>query len=227
MRNLKPLIAAMVLVALAAGAYWWVTSNKELMWALTRGSVNMTSNRTTPYEVALRIASKQNIPFEEGSSPKEWILRLPRNYVTVEQGTNGVVHIANDDGDTYYSVGFDANVNADGQSFTPSVGKSKEQQAIRSILFSLRNDEANPRIAKYDLCVPDNKEKDILEPLGYIGASNNPCSEYIMRCSIRMQMSGWWVQLGVSKDLYKNSDKACALARRFLDQYTIKRDELR
>jgi hypothetical protein len=226
MRNLKPLIAAMVLVALAAGAYWWVTSNKELMWALTRGVVNKTSGSTAPYEVALRMARKGGIPFEDGVPAKEWILKIPRTYVTSEIGTNGFV-FRTDEEERRYFVSFDLNVEPDGKSFTSSFGKPRDRVHNRSMLFNLQNDEANNLIAENDLCVPDSKEKDILGPLGYIGARNNPCSEYAARCPIRMQLNGWSVQLAVSKDLYANPDKACALARKFLDQYTIKRDDLR
>jgi flagellar basal body-associated protein FliL len=226
MRNLKPLMAAMVLIALAVGAYWWVTSNKELMWALTRGSVNKTSSNTAPYEVALRLAQKDGIPFVDGIPAKEWILRLPRTFVTREIGTNGFVFWKTEEERRYF-VFIDLNVEPNGEVFTTSVGRSRDRLISRSMLFNLRNDEANPKIAKHDLCVPDNREKDILGPLGYIGASNNPCSEYIPRCPIRMQMSGWSVDLAVSKDLYSNPDQACALARKFLDKYTVIRDELR
>jgi hypothetical protein len=227
MRKITKVASAVILVAIAVGAYWWVTSNKELMWALTRGSVDKTSSSTASYEVALRTASKRNIAFEEGTPPKEWILRLPRNYVTVEQGTNGVVHVANDDGNTYFSVGFDTSVDPDTQLFSPSAGKSRDQLVSKSMVFGLRNDEANNLIAENDLCVPNSREKDILGPLGYTGARNSPCSESIPRCPIRMHMNGWYVRLSVSKDLYSNPDNACALARKFLNQYTVKRDELR
>jgi hypothetical protein len=227
MRNLKPLIAAMVLVAPAAGAYWWVTSNKELVWALTRGDVNKTSSSTRPYEIGLRVGNKGNILFEEGTPPKEWILHLPRNYVTREHGSNGDVEIPNDDGESYFSVNLDVNVDPEKQTFTPSVGKTRDQLKTRSMIFSLRNHEALDLIADNDLCVPRNKEKDILGPLGYIGARNNPCHEAMLYCRISMHMNGWYAELGVTRDLYENPEKACALARKFLDQYTIKRDELR
>jgi hypothetical protein len=224
MRNLKPLMAAMVLIALAVGAYWWVTSNKELMWALTRGSVNKTSSSTAPYDVALRIAHKAGIPFGDDVPAKEWILRLPRNYVTREMGKNGSVFRM---ADNRYFVTLQTNVATDGQAFTPSVGKPADQLIIRSMFIHLQNDEANELIAKNDLCVPSNKEKDILGPLGYTGARNNPCGESILRCTIQMQLNGWSVELGVTKDLYVDPNQACALARKFLDQYTVKRDELR
>jgi hypothetical protein len=226
MRNLKPLIAAIGLVGLVVGAYWWVTSNKELMWALTRGSVSKTSSSTAPYEVALRLARKDGIPFADGVPAKEWILRLPRTYVTREIGTNGLVFWKTEE-ERLYIVSMDLNVEPDGKSFTSTFGKSRDRLINRSMLFNLRNDEANNLIAENDLCVPDSREKDILGPLGYIGANNNTCGEYVARCSIRMHLSGWYVRLGVSKDLYANPDKACALARKFLDQYTIKRDDLR
>lgn len=213
-----------VLALLLVGAYFWVTTNKELMWALTRGSVNRTSTSTAPYEVALRLARKDGVPFAEGVPPKEWILNLPRTYVTSEMGKNGSVFRTDE---RQFFVDMDINVEPDGKSFTPSVGKPRDQLIVRSMLLRLRNDEANPKIGKNDLCVPGNKEKEILGPLGYIGARNNPCKDSDLRCTINMQMSGWFVQMGVTKDLYFNPDQTCESARRFLDQYTVRRDDLR
>jgi hypothetical protein len=226
MRKITPVIATAVLVTMAAGAYRWVTSNRELMWALTRGSVNKTSSSIAPYEVALRLARKGGIPFEDGVPAKEWILKIPRAYVTSEIGTNGFV-FRSDKEERRYFVNLDLNVESDGKSFTPASGKPRDRVHNRSMLFNLRNDEANNLIAENDLCVPDSKEKDILGPLGYIGARNNPCSEYAARCPIRMQLNGWSVQLAVSKDFYSKPDEACATARAFLNQYTVKREELR
>jgi hypothetical protein len=211
---------------LLVGAYFWVTTNKNLMWALTRGSVNRTSTSTEPYDVILRIASKDNIAFPDGVPPKEWVLRLPRNYVTVENGKNGSVHIAGGPDETYYSVGFDANVGADGMSFTPSVGKTKDQLVIRSMLLRLRNDEANPITAVNDLCLPQDKNEEILRPLGRDGY-NRDCTKENLRCDIEMQIDGWWLDIGVTQDLYKDPVQTCALARTFLETHTIKRDDLR
>jgi hypothetical protein len=223
MRNLKPLIAAMVLVAPAAGAYWWVTSNKELMWALTRGSVNKTSSSTAPYEVALRLARKDGIPFADGVPAKEWILRLPRTFVTREMGANGSIFRTDE---RQYFVDIDLNVEADGQSFKPSVGQTSDQLVIRSLQLSLRNDDALKPIRQYNLCVPQDKNEEILRPHGEYGY-NRVCSDRDLRCQIDMHVDGWWLNVAVTQDLYANPDKACALARKFLDQHTVKRDELR
>jgi hypothetical protein len=226
MRKGVSLIAAIGLVALAVGAYWWVTSNKELMWALTRGSANKTSSSTEPYEVALRIASRNGLPFPEGEKTREWILRIPRTFVTRENGTNGVVDQSAGSDEDYYSTSIALNVDEDGISFTPSVGKTRDQLVLRSIIVRLRNAEASIPLRTFDLCVPQDKDEEILKSFGYRGYSRS-CSDIDLRCEIATHIDGWWLNIAVTQDLYANPNQACAFARMFLDQHTIKRDDLR
>lgn len=212
-----------VLALLLAGAYFWVTTNKELMWALTRGSVNRTSTSTAPYEVALRLARKDGVPFAEGVPPKEWILNLPRTYVTSEMGKNGSVFRTDE---RQFFVDMDINVEPDGKSFMPSVGIPKGKLVVRSMILFLRNSEARKVVRDNNLCVPQDKDLEMLRPLGEYGY-NRTCGVEDLRCDIEMQIDGWWLDIGVTQDLYKDPSQACALAKTFLEKYTVKRDDLR
>jgi hypothetical protein len=226
-------LSVLLLLALSGAFYWKFETDYSFRYSLTRGSRNMRSQSSEPYDIALRTSEKSNIDFAEGVPPKEWLLRMPRNYVVSETGTNGAVRKSElldtdqnkiDADNRYYSVSLYATVSQDGKIFTPRDQKARGPLAVRSIKFHLINDQALRPIAQDDLCVPQNRRTDILEPRGFNGARNEPCDTPF--CEIRTHMSGWDVRLSVTKDLFSSPDSACAIARGFLELHTIRRDDL-
>lgn len=188
----------------------------------SRGSLS-----TRPHDVTLRVASKAGKLLDESAPPMEWALRLPRTYVTREFGTKGAVYRRNIEGGDFYTVSFQALFSEDGKTFTPTAGKPRNEQFIRSMILKLRNREATPEIRSFDACVPDHLRKVILEARGFKSVFNGNCYERDRRCLIDMHMDGWDVDLTVSRELYASPEVACGLARKFLQQYTLRRDDIR
>jgi hypothetical protein len=227
-------LSVLLLLALSGAFYWKFENDFSFRYSLTRGSRNMRSQSTEPYDIALRIGHKNNINFADGVPPKEWLLRLPRNYVVSEIGTNGAVRKAQllindqdkiDSSKRYFSITVNALAGLDGNTLPPPYGKLSNEIVNRFFSVTLENELYQVRGP--DLCVPQDRKKDILEPLGFPGFTNRPCDRSNLRCGIDLHLSGWKVRLAVTKDLFSTPDNACALARRFLDQHTIRRDEIK
>jgi hypothetical protein len=218
--------AATILV-IVGGLTWLYRSYSELRRHITPGSNVHLTTSTEPYDVVFRAAIKGGLVLDKSAPPMEWRLRLPRTYVTMEDGENGAVNRWSRDGKDEYFVDFDANLAADGKSLVPSVGKPHDELIKNSFIFHLSNDEAIREIRNYEGCVPSSLEKDVLGPRGFVGAHNQQCYDQILRCTIYMHADGWNIDLAVTKDLYSQPAKTCQLAHEFLDKYTVKRDDIR
>jgi hypothetical protein len=220
-------VAIVVVVAIGGGLFWGVRSYFEMWRHIMPSTHSGASTSMAPYDVVLRVASKGGVPLDESTPPMEWILRLPRAYVTRELGDNGVTYRRFIEGGDNYFVDFQINVSADGQTFIPTAGRKREDQKVRSMIFHLRNVEAIPSIRSFESCIPQHLQNTILEPRGDKTWDNEECIDRDLRCRIRMQVDGWKVDLAVTKDLYSSPENACRLARKFLDSYTVKRDDVR
>jgi hypothetical protein len=213
---LKQQFVLIIALLLSAGVFWWVQSYSTLWRHIMPGISSRGSLSTKPYNVTLRVASKAGKLLDESASPMEWALRLPRTYVTREFGTKGAVYRRKIKGGDFYTVSFQTLVSEDGKTFIPT-----------AMILKIRNREATPEIRSFDACVPDHMRKVILEARGFKSIFNGYCYERDRRCLIDMHMDGWDVDLVVSKELYATPEVTCGLARQFLQQYTVRRDDIR
>jgi hypothetical protein len=220
--------AALALLAVVLGGLiWWVQSYRELWCHIMPGPTSQVTSSTAPYEVVLRVASKSGKLLNESVPPMEWVLHVPRTYVTRELGKNGVAYRRAIGGGDEYFVDFQANVSADGKTFSPTAGRPANEQIVRSMIFDMRNIEAAPAIRNFDSCVPQHMRKAVFAARGYPNSYGGNCYDRDLRCEISMQVDGWEVDLAVTRDLYADPENACRLARRFLDAYTVRRDDIR
>ena len=224
---LKQQSVLIIALVLSAGVFWWVQSYTTLWRHIMPGNSGRASLSTRPHDVILRVASKGGKLLDESLPPMEWKLRLPRTYVTRWLGTNGVTYRRTDGGGDEYFVSFQIKVSDGGDVFIPTAGLAAKDQKVRSIIFRMRNIEAIPSIRSYESCIPQHLEETILEPRGDKMWNNVECIDRDLRCRIRTQVDGWRVDLAVTKDLYSNPENTCRLAKQFLNQYTLKRDDIR
>ena len=221
-RWLWPVAAAVVL----AGLWWFVTSlNQTLLHIWPGGGVSYSTDMT-PYEIRLR--TKVN-PAGPGNldEPREWILNPPRAFFVDETGSNGDVRQR--DGNTTsgsYFVYFESIVAADGKSLVPMTLVPKQERQKNNLTFHLSNEEAPPQFAKAGSCVPQHLFNKVLGQGTASGRDGTPCKEVDFRCTVWSEFDGWAYQIAVTHDLYAEPERACALARAFLQKITIKRDAL-
>ena len=220
-------LAVAVIVFTAAGAAWLVYSISDLANRIMPGFNMQVSTSMEPYDVVLRAATKGGKLLDSSARPMEWAIRLPRTYVTSELGDNGATYRRTSGGGDEYFLDFQVNISADGQTFVPTAGRPPEDQKVRSMIFHIRNAEAIPSIRNYESCVPQHLRNTILERRGSKLWRNEECTDRGLRCQVWTHVDGWMVNLAVTKDLYADPGNACRLARKFLDTYTVKRDDVR
>ena len=210
-----------------AGIVWWAQVYNDLWRHIMPGTFTRLSTSSARYDITLRVASKGGKLLDEGVPPMEWKLRLPRKFVTSEIGTNGVTYRRTPGGGDEYFVDFQVLVSEDGKTFIPTAGKSPKEQRVRSMIFHMRNKSAIPAIRDHVSCVPEHMRKIILEAKGFKPSFNGNCYEQSLRCTIDMHVDGWDIDLAVTKELYATPEIACGLARQFLQEHTVKRDDIR
>jgi hypothetical protein len=220
-------LAGACAVAAIAGLVWLFGALSDTFNHIMPGSANMASTSMEPYDLYFRTNYKSFKPLAPSAKPMEWHLRLPRAFVTVQHGSNGAVDLLGVVKSDHLFVDLDANLDSSGKVFVPSATLSADNIRKNSIIFFLKNQEAETEIANYDSCIPETKQGDIFKSRGRPTWSNQECSERFLRCTIFMHTDGWYIELGVTHDLFANTEKTCTLAHQFLDKYTVTRDDIR
>lgn len=103
-----------------------------------------------------------------------------------------------------------------------------KKMTLNRIHIQLKNHPGILWIAKHNLCVVGEREKEIAKQYGEISYSGK-CSIIPGRvnlCRIHTTLDGWDVSLSAAGKLYKNPELACKIVKTFLKKYTVKRDGL-
>jgi hypothetical protein len=220
-------LAAALGVVAVIGLFWLFGAVSETFRHILPGGSDMTSTSIEPYNIKLVTAIKGGKPISNSEKPFVWQIQLPRAFVISEMGSNDLVYKLLDDGSNYHSVSLSADLSPNGQSFVPTATQLPNEPISKSFVIHLRNDAPGPRSENYPRCVPQHLQKELLGPLGYVGAHDNLCSNRNLRCSIDIYSSGWNITFAVTHDLYADPDKACLLVTDFLEKYTVYRDEIK
>jgi hypothetical protein len=226
-KNVGWALAATFGVAVLVAAFWLFGAVSETFKHIMPGGSDMTSTSMEPYDIELVTAIKGGKPLSNNEKPFVWQLRLPRAFVISEMGSNDQIYKHLEDGGDHHFVSFSADLSADGHDFVPTAIQPHNEPIRNSFVFQLRNDAPGPRSQNYPYCVPQHLQKELLGPLGYVGAHDNLCSDKSLRCSIDIYSSGWDITFAVTHDLYADPENACRLATNFLEKYTIHRDEIK
>ena len=225
-KRARLLSAAVLSVVALAGLIWLFAAISDTFRHIMPGGANMASTSMEPYDLYFRTNYKNFQPLPESAKPMEWHLKIPRAFVTRQLGSNGAVDLLGHVRDNLF-VDLDANLDSKGENLIPSTTLSSDMMRKNSFMFSLSNQGAPPALSHDSSCVPRHLEKEILGTRGLQGASDIQCTSRDFRCEILIHSDGWYVNLAVTHDLYANPDKVCALAHKFLDKYTVARDDIR
>ena len=226
-KNVVWALAATFGVAVLVASFWLFGAVSSTFRHIMPGGGSMVSTSMEPYDIELVTAIKGGKPLSKDDKPFVWQLRLPRAFIISEMGSNDYVYKNLEDGSDYHSVSFSADLSSDGQNFVPTITQSHSGVIRNSFVIHLTNDVTGPLSKNFPRCVPQHLQKELLGPLGYVGAHDNPCSEKSLRCSIDIYSSGWDITFAVTHDLYADPENACRLATSFLEKYTIHRDEIK
>jgi hypothetical protein len=167
-----------------------------------------------------RVNLRYQMPAKRVGEPSkllQWELDVPRAYVFDENGANGTVFESDRSAETQYGVVFHMRADETLTKFVPDTLSKQGGNGVRDVLLGLGNypsSLANKKIVFGDLCVVVDKRP-------------SDCTSRDYRCSIDFQLDGWVVRANVTQDLFKRPDEACAMGKRFLQQFTITRDDAR
>jgi hypothetical protein len=211
------LLACGVIVAAFAAFQGFFESWNQLAMRISRSGTNVSSSTSMElYKVNLRY----QMPAQQaGETSKllQWELDLPRAYVFDENGTNGNVYVPGRGAETQYALTLSIRADETLTKFTLDTLSKQGGNGERDFLLVFGNSPSSlktrPTVAS-DLClVVDKKPSD--------------CTSRDYRCSIDFQLEGWVVRANLTQDLFKRPEEACAMGKRFLQQYIIKRDDAR
>lgn len=217
------IVLGVVLVGLA----WFIHSLANTLHHIMPGYSGGISTSMEPRDYVFRRMPDGGKSEERERQPLEWHLRLPRAFVTRDNGRSGVVYRGKLKGGDEFFLTTQTLVNLDGKTFTPTAGQPPEKQMIRSLVISLENTAALGSLRRFKAsCVPQHLRGTILNSRGKTVWRDLPCSERDLRCKISTHMDGWNVEIAATKDLYADPENVCRLARNFLDTYTVRRDRI-
>lgn len=224
--------AAFVCVTIA-GFIWLVHGWLDLFSHITpTGSANIAlSTNMEPFDISLKSKVYDNQKGELNQIV-EWKLKVPRAYVDDVQGKNGAINhigpLAN--GNTGVVDSFKAllavHVLADGQTLEPYTLMAADQKKFddNTMVIKVYNTDADWWIAKNDLCVQEEHRDDAAKKVGGPDQFNATCFPTIKFCTIYTHLDGWLLTINASKQLYAQPEKVCSLAKKFVHQFTVKRD---
>jgi hypothetical protein len=224
----KGLTASLIVLGVVlVGLAWFIHSLANTLHHIMPGYSGGISTSMEPRDYVFRRMPDGSKSEESERQPLEWHLRLPRAFVTDENGKSGVVNKGALRGGDAFFLTAQMLVSPDGKTFVPTAGQPPERQMERSLVVHLSNESAIQSIRKFaGSCVPQNQMGTILSSRGDNVWRDIPCYDQELRCSVWMDVDGWRIQFAATKDLYANPDHACGLVREFLNSHTSKRDRI-
>ena len=235
-KNSKALSSRVVLLAIIAfacvllgGAGWLVRGWLDLFSHITpMGGANIAlSTSMEPFDISLKSKVYDNQKGELNQIV-EWKLKVPQAYVDDVQGKNGSErHLVSTGAQDDFKALLAVHVLADGQTLEPYTMMAADQKKFddNTMVISVFNTDADWWITKNNLCVQQEqfgKASDNVggPPFEFAGT----CFPTIKFCKIYTHLDGWLVTINASKQLYAQPEKVCSLAKKFVNQYTLKRD---
>jgi hypothetical protein len=209
------LLACSVIIAAFAAFQGFFESWNQLAMRISRSGTNVSPSTSMDiYKVNLRY----QMPAQQaGETSKllQWELDVPRAYVFDENGENGDAYVPGRGAETQYALTLSIRADETLTKFTPDALSKQGGNGVRDFLLVFGNypsSLSDKKIVLGDLCVRVDRGPSF-------------CTSRDYRCSIDFQLDGWVVRAHVTKDLYQRPEEACAMGKRFLQQYTMKRDD--
>lgn len=200
-----------LIVVVALGAVFWVLRSTSNLFNHIMPSAGVArSSSMQPYEIVLRTKVWDERAKKLTDHFYEWKLAVPRTYLIDESGDNGAVREGERMELGYYDATLELLVGAEDDSVSSTIELKPSRNDDNTIQIGLINREASRELVEADLC---RKTK-------------TRCYIQSKRCGIQMQMDGWSVGMAPTLGLYEQPEKVCTIVKKFLNTYTIKRDQL-
>ncbi len=218
-------------LALGFGLHQFDSGLNHLFGSIIGRSSIGTSDSMEPYELVFRTqwstAEHKKVP------RKEWVLNIPRAFLTDMTGSNGGTA---PDADFFANleVVFDPQT---GQ-FTPialaersklkdfAINVGLENRGGLALLIPLNSEKRRPQeLDLTNLCVRDDDIAEFSERFG-LKDRDRVCGKEWARCTIHTHLDGWGIRLSTPQALYADPQPICDAMKSFLQEHTTKRDSL-
>lgn len=223
---------AVCLVAAVFAIGWAIESNFAHLTQSMFGASGRASTSMEHYEIAFR----NGYPSHKGTRTwyAEWILSLPRAYVSTEIGENGNVNAPLSArsglvpawlggtrlGD--YMVGLNTVLDPASSELKPAIFASRQELDDEYVHIHLANGGSLP-VDAHDYCVRQHDMDGFLKQRGW-KTDWFTCDDRQRRCLVYMDVDHWFVTLIVSRKVYEQPDRICSITRNFLNKFTVRRD---
>ena len=210
-RRAGPIVLGVLLVtALLAGARWYFAPKEG--W---------------PEEVILRTRAVGEKVLPSSVPTAEWKLKLPGAFEIGTVGKNGGIYGGvPDDQKSFFSVSMVGVTNADNLNFTPRLNSDLAYEIAHFMAIHLYNYRGRISHVGKDACVSQDDFSAALLAAGDTLGGTPGCDASLGRCNIYTHLDGWDVQLAVSRPLYNDPRRACDIAKAFLNEHAIHRDNI-
>lgn len=225
-----PTLCIAILVIVALGINWLAKSWTHLSSQITMAydSDITPSTNMDLYEINLRRMQIDKEGHETGRV-LEWKLAVPRAFLIAERGRNGITYTGSNYEATGYGFSLAMQASEDLKNFVPRTLIASKGKIPRDIHLGSANDLDDQKgtsigfIVANDLCVRDQDVSNEAAKFGLQQVSGF-CHPEDYRCQIETQLDGWGIGINVTQDLDSRPLEACAMAKDFLNKYTVKRD---
>lgn len=216
-------VIGIVLALLWLSLAWGLVSLWNGFWhtmgSIVPGSRDQLSTSMEPIDLSLKslVQGDNNL-----KDPIEWHSRIPRAYLRNEmkdgEGIFGIDHCC------HHYIHLEAVYDSSTHSLVPTTLAPQENVKNSSVSIELSNRGALREIASGDYCIRADDLGQFMKERGSNIDWNRPCDTAYPKCPIYTHIDGWLATYTVSRALYAQPQKMCTAMKKFLDQYTVKRD---
>lgn len=218
------IVIAVVWLSIAWGLVSLWSDFWNTMGSIVPGSRDRLSTSMEPIDLSLKsnIRGRKYLP--EGAEPIEWDLRLPRAFVRLEIGSNDNILGTGKNNCCEHFVHFYAVYDEQSGALTPATLSTPEQRRDMGMDISIDNHQARSELVPEENCIRTDDLVAFVRRRNGIINDDRSCPKGSVFCSIYSHVDGWNTEYRVPIKLYEQAGKVCSASRKFLDQYTVKRD---
>ncbi len=221
-------VIGIVLALLWLSLAWGLVSLWNGFWhtmgSIVPGSRDRPSTSMEPIDLSLKSNMRGYKYLSEGSEPLEWHLRLPRAYLRLAIGSNDSVLGTGKNNCCEHFIHFYAVYDEQSGLLTPATLSTPEQRSTTGIDVSIDNQLGVSELIPKQNCIRSDDLVEFVKSRGGYLNDGFSCPTGSLLCKIYTHVDGWNAEYRVPLKFYAQPEKICTAVRKFVDQYTVKRD---
>ena len=218
----KKLFLFLLLMPVIGAGFYWLALEWSIIHAYIFGSdKNFSKSAKTKDLKFIKSGKHKDNNGEDIFTKKEWLLRIPNNYIISTLGRNGTSIFSKKEN---FSVILSATINPLNYKIKPEKLSNHDEIKNNMLSIYLKNNYSIIKREDDNACIP--KDPKLHHDLN-IEINHKNKNTYLYRecrlpnCQIFLNYNGWDVSFTLNKREQINYKKYCPVVREFLDKYTI------